>query len=118
MFGLPEHYESLELDSNASPEEIERAYQKRVAELRASRMEDAPEDLAEVESAHTVLSDPAQRAAYDASVRKAEEEEDKKNAEMDAYLQQTTHRHRWSAKGSSGLLDVFDAIWAVLKFFK
>jgi DnaJ-class molecular chaperone len=118
VFGLPEHYESLEIDSKASPEEIERAYQKRVAELRVSLMEDAPEDLAEVEAAHTVLSDPAQRAAYDASIRKAEEEEDKKNAEMDAFLQKSPHRHRWSARGSSGLLDVFDVIWGVLKFFK
>jgi curved DNA-binding protein CbpA len=118
VFGLPEHYESLEIDSKASPEEIERAYQKRVAELRASRMEEAPEDLAEVEAAHAVLSDPAQRAAFDESVRRAEEEEDKKNVELDAFLQQAAHRRRWSAKGSSGLFDVFDAIWAALKFFK
>lgn len=65
MAELPDHYESLEVSSKATLDEMERAYEARLAELLASRVEDAPEELAEVELAYSVLRDPAKRARYD-----------------------------------------------------
>ena len=114
MAPVPDHYESLEITPKATPPEIERAYKGRAAELRASRVEDAPEELAEVEAAYAVLRDPARRARYDADVCKAEEEEDKKSAELDAQLPRNRRRHRKHVDGTSGLLD---ALWSILKLF-
>jgi curved DNA-binding protein CbpA len=115
MAPLPDHYESLEVTAKATPAEVERAYQARAAELRASRVEDAPEELAEVEAAYSVLRDPAKRAKYDEEVRKAEGEEDKKYAELDAKLPRNRRHHHKHVDGISGLLD---AIWLVLKLFR
>ena len=111
---LPDHYETLEIGPTASQQEIERAHKRRAAELRASKVADAPEELAEVEAAYSVLSDPARRAEFDAQLRKKEEEEDKKFVELDAELQRSGH-HRKSVKGSSGWLD---AMGWLLKLFK
>jgi DnaJ-class molecular chaperone len=63
-----------------------------LGELRASKVEDAPEELAEVEEARSVLIDPGRRASYDATVQAAEAEEAKKDAELDAYLQRSGRR--------------------------
>jgi len=115
MAPLPDHYESLEVTAKANPPEIERAYQARAAELRASRVEDAPEELAEVEAAYAVLRDPAKRAKYDEEFRRAEEEEDKKDAELDAELQRNRRHHRKHVDGTSGLLDT---LWSILKLFR
>jgi DnaJ-class molecular chaperone len=112
---LPDHYDSLDLVSTASPEEIERAYLKRAAELRVSQAEDAPVDLADVEEAHSVLSDPARRAAYDARVRKADEEQDKKDAEFDASIPRVGHRHGRRVRRSAG--GVFELIWSAFEIF-
>jgi curved DNA-binding protein CbpA len=74
---LPDYYFDLGAKPEASQEEIDRVYARRVAELRASKVEDAPEELAEVEAAYAVLKDPAQRASYDAKLREEEEAEEK-----------------------------------------
>jgi curved DNA-binding protein len=106
MAGLPDHYESLGIKPTASLKEIELAHARRAAELRASKVEDAPEELAEIEAAFAVLKDPVQRARYDEDLRKEEAEEDQKYAKLDASLPK--HHHRQRVKGSSGLLD---AVW-------
>ncbi len=113
MTELPDYYSDLGVKPRANQQEIEKTYKMRVAELRASKVEDAPEELAEVEAAYAVLGDPGKRASYDAKLRKADEEQDQKDAEMNVYLQ--SHHHRKTVKGSSGWLD---AIWALLKLFK
>jgi DnaJ-class molecular chaperone len=62
--------------------------------LRASESSDAPEELAEVDAAYAVLHDPQQRASYNANLRDAEAEEDRKYAKLDAEMPR--HRHRGS----------------------
>jgi curved DNA-binding protein CbpA len=113
MHGLPEHYEDLGVDSNATTEQIEQAYLKRSAELRASPSGDAPEELAEVETAYAVLRDPAKRAQYDAQVSHAEAKMESKYAELDKLLPRSRHHVRRFNKDSSGWLD---AIWALFKW--
>jgi len=113
MADLPDYYMDLGVPPKANQQEIEKAYGRRVAELRRSKAEDAPEELAEVEAAYAVLRDPNKRSAYDAKVHAADAEDDKKDTEMNAYLK--SHHHRKTNKGSSGWLD---AIWDLLSFFK
>jgi curved DNA-binding protein CbpA len=76
---LPDYYFDLGVKPAATQQEIDRVYARRVAELRASKVEDAPEELAEVEAAYAILKDPAQRASYDAKLREEEEAEEKAN---------------------------------------
>jgi curved DNA-binding protein CbpA len=113
MAELPDYYFDLGVKPAAMAQEIERTYSRRVAELRASRVQDAPEELADAEAAYAVLRDPSKRADYDTKLRAADAEESKKDAEMDDYLQ--SHHHRKRVKGSSGWLD---AIGALFEFFK
>jgi curved DNA-binding protein CbpA len=63
-------YDILEVNRSASAADIERSYKK----LRAELEKDAapPEKLTLVRQAHEVLSDPRQRAAYDASLKSDE----------------------------------------------
>ncbi|HEX3154696.1 MAG TPA: DnaJ domain-containing protein [Candidatus Angelobacter sp.] len=84
MAELPDYYMDLGVDPKASQQEIEKVYGKRVAALRVSIVEDAPEELAEVEAAYAVLRDPQRRSSYDARVRAEDDVEDKKDAEMNA----------------------------------
>jgi len=112
MSSLPDHYESLGISSHATPQEIERAYRQRAAELRRSKVADAAEELEEVQAAYAILGNPEQRARYDAQVRKDEAEDDRKNADLDAYLKR--HHHRKHVSGSTSWLD---AIGAILKLF-
>src|SRR5690349_6976168 len=115
MADLPDYYMDLGVDPKASQQEMEKIYGRRVAELRSSRVEDAPEELAEVEAAYAVLRDPAQRAEYDAKVRAADAEDDKKDAEMNAYLQRSGRRHQKRNRRSGGFLD---ALLDLLSFWK
>jgi curved DNA-binding protein CbpA len=115
MDSVPDHYETLGLTSNATRQEIERAHQKLVKELRASQSSDAPEELAEVDAAYAVLHDPHQRTRYDMVLREAEAEEDKKYAKLDAEIQRTRHHGRKHIEGFSGLLDV---VWWIFKLLK
>jgi curved DNA-binding protein CbpA len=110
-----DYYEALSVSPTATQQELERAYARLAAELRASKIDDAPEELAEVAEAHSVLADPAKRARYDAEVKKTESEEGKKNAELDAYLQRSGRRRRARNRRSGGWLD---AILDILSFFK
>jgi len=113
MDELPDYYMDMGVDPTATQPEIEKVYALRAARLRNSKVEDAPEELAEIEAAYAVLHDPASRASYDAKLRAADAEDEKKDAEMNAYLR--SHHHRKRVKGSSGWLD---AIWDLLSFFK
>lgn len=114
MADLPDYYFDLGVKPTATPQEIDRVYAKRVAELRASTVEDAPEELAEVDAAYAILKDPAKRASYDKSVREEEEADDKKNPELNAYLERS-RRRRGRTRHSGGWLD---AIFDLLNFFK
>lgn len=110
---LPEYYEDLGVSRTASQQEIERVYARRVAALRASTVEDAPEELAEVEAAYAVLHEPQKRSSYDARLKAEEDAEDKKDAELNAYLQ-SHHRHRKRVRRSGSWIDV---IFDLLKLF-
>jgi DnaJ-class molecular chaperone len=110
----PDYYTDLGVDSKASAQEIEKVYGKRVAELRVSKIEDAPEELAEVEAAYAVLRDPQKRSSYDARLKAEDDEDDKKDAEMNAYLQ--SHHRRSNRNRRTG--SWIDAIFDLLKLFK
>jgi len=114
MAELPDYYMDLGVDPKASQQEIEKVYGKRVAELRVSKVEDAPEELAEVEAAYAVLRDPQKRSSYDARLKAADDEDDKKDAEMNAYLQSQHRRAKRNRRTGSWL----DAIFDLLKLFK
>ena len=116
MAELPDYYMDLGVDPKASQQEIEKVYGKRVAELRVSKVEDAPEELAEVEAAYAVLRDPRKRASYDAQLKAEDDEDDKdkKDAEMNAYLQSQHRRAKRNRRTGSWL----DVILDLLKLFK
>jgi curved DNA-binding protein CbpA len=117
MADLPDYYMDLGVKPGASQQEIDKTYTRRVIELRASKVEDAPEELAEVDAAYDVLRDPAKRADYDAKLaaeeRAEDEEYNKKNPEMAAYLERQSHRKRVRRSGSW-----LSAIWDLLDLFK
>jgi len=114
MAELPDYYMDLGVDPKASQQEVEKVYGKRVAELRMSKVEDAPEELAEVEAAYAVLGDPRKRFSYDAHLKAADDEDDKKDAEMNAYLQSQHRRAKRNRRTGSWL----DVILDLLKLFK
>jgi curved DNA-binding protein CbpA len=114
MAELPDYYSDLGAKPNASPQEIDAVYSKRVAQLRASEVEDAPEELAEVEAAYAVLRDPAKRASYDAKLKEEDDEWDKKNPEMATYLKNQSHRSKRVRRSGSWL----SVIWDLLDLFK
>jgi curved DNA-binding protein CbpA len=109
----PDYYMDLGVEPGANQQEIEKVYQKRVAQLRSSTVEDAPDELAEVEAAYAVLHDPGKRSSYDARFKAENEADDKKDAEMNAYLQ-SHHRSKRNRRTGSWI----DAIFDLLKFFK
>ena len=106
----PNYYIDLKVDPKASPQEIEKVYGKRVAELRLSKVEDAPEELAEVEAAYAILRDPQKRFSYDARVKAEDDEDDKKDAELNAYLQSHHRRSKRNRRTGflGGILDLLD----------
>ena len=114
MAELPDYYMDLGVDPKASQQEVEKVYGKRVAELRMSKVEDAPEELTEVEAAYAVLRDPRKRASYDAQLKAEDDEDEKKDAEMNAYLQSQHRRAKRNRRTGSWL----DAIFDLLKLFK
>ena len=105
----PDYYMDLGVDPKASQQQIEKVYGKRVAELRVSKVEDAPEELAEVEAAYAVLRDPQKRSSYDVRL-KAEDDDDKKDAEMNAYLHSHHRRSRRNRRTGflGGILDLLE----------
>src|SRR5579864_3116424 len=114
MAKLPDYYMDLGVDPKASQQEIEKVYGKRVAELRISTVEDAAEELAEVEAAYAVLRDPQKRSSYDARLKAEDDKNDKKDAEMNAYLQSHHHRSKRNRRTGSWLGALLD----LLDFFK
>jgi len=93
-----DYHEALGVHSTATLQEIERAYAELAAHPRASN----------------VLAD-AEGARYKAGVKETEAEEDKKNAELDAYLKRSGRRRRARNRRSGGWLDV---LLDILSFFK
>ncbi|KAL4911663.1 hypothetical protein BDW62DRAFT_215618 [Aspergillus aurantiobrunneus] len=67
--GKKDYYELLEVEQNASPEEIKKAYRKKALELHPDRnfgnIKAATDLFAEIQSAYEVLSDPQERSWYD-----------------------------------------------------
>ncbi|KAL3472402.1 hypothetical protein BJX99DRAFT_249657 [Aspergillus californicus] len=65
-----DYYELLEVEQNASSEEIKKAYRKKALALHPDRnygnVEAATNLFAEIQSAYEVLSDPQERSWYDA----------------------------------------------------
>ena len=114
MAELPDYYMDLGVDPGASQQEVEKVYRKRVAQLRSSTVEDASEELAEVEAAYAVLRDPHKRSSYDARLKAEDDEDDKKDAEMNAYLQ--SHHRRSNRNRRTG--SWIDAFFDLLKLFK
>ncbi|MBZ5505251.1 MAG: DnaJ domain-containing protein [Acidobacteriia bacterium] len=110
MAKLPDYYMDLGVDPKASQQEVEKVYGKRVAELRVSTVEDAPEELAEVEAAYAVLRDPQKRSNYDARLKAEDDEEDKKDAELNAYLQSHHHRRNRNRRSGSWIDVIFDLL--------
>jgi len=80
-------------------------------------VEDAPEELAEVDAAYDVLRDPVKRAKYDAELDAQERQEDeefyKKNPEVKDFMKNQQRRHRNRRTGSW-----IDVIFDLLKLFK
>ncbi|HEX7287744.1 MAG TPA: DnaJ domain-containing protein [Candidatus Angelobacter sp.] len=113
MAELPDYYLDLGVKPTASPRELDQTYQRRIAELRASEVEDAPEELAEVEAAYVFLRDPKKRLEYDAKLKEEDDEWEKKNPEMVNYLKSQHRRSRVRRSGS-----LMDTIWDLLKLFK
>jgi curved DNA-binding protein CbpA len=69
----PNYYVLLQVQPNATAEEIRRAYRRRIAEVHPDKPGNADGELARaVDQARTVLLDPVARARYDA--RRAKED--------------------------------------------
>ncbi|MDG6221493.1 MAG: DnaJ domain-containing protein, partial [Candidatus Thermoplasmatota archaeon] len=64
-----DYYEVLDVDKNASPEEIKRAYRKMAKryhpDMNRENSKEAEEKFKEVSEAYEVLADADKRAAYD-----------------------------------------------------
>ncbi|HSK44068.1 MAG TPA: DnaJ domain-containing protein [Candidatus Binatia bacterium] len=114
MAELPDYYMDLGVEPGANQQEVEKVYRERVAALRASTVEDAPEELAEVEAAYAVLHDPGKRSSYDARLKAEDAAEDKKDAELNAYLQSQHRRSKRNRRTGSWLGALLD----LLDFFK
>ncbi|HVY05292.1 MAG TPA: hypothetical protein VHB46_04900 [Burkholderiales bacterium] len=68
-------YEILGVDAAASGEEIEAAYHARIDELKLATLQD-PNRLRVLQQSRDILTNPNQRATYDASIRRAEPDAD------------------------------------------
>ncbi len=62
-----DHYQALEVTTDASQEEINQAYQQQKQELEQQNTPEAKEQLTQVEAAHQTLNDETNRARYDES---------------------------------------------------
>jgi hypothetical protein len=64
-------YQILGADPKASAQEIEEVYARRLEELKGATIQD-PNKLVVLQQSKAILSDPAQRAAYDMSISERE----------------------------------------------
>jgi molecular chaperone DnaJ len=65
---MKDFYLILQVTRTATPEQIRSAYRRRALELHPDRSGAGGEPFIELQEAYSVLSDPAQRAAYDRQV--------------------------------------------------
>ena len=61
---MADHYQTLGIDRNASPDEIKRAYRKQASQHHPDKGGDTKK-FQDVEEAYRILSDPEKRAQYD-----------------------------------------------------
>ncbi len=82
MESQPSYYELLNLTSDASPEEIRRAYHEAARQLHpdVSTKPGSTELFIKVQKAYEVLSDPKARAKYDKNLPKPDEIEERVSA--------------------------------------
>ena len=71
-------------------------------------------ELAEVEAAYAVLRDPGKRSSYDARLKAEDSAQDKKDAELNAYLQSHHRRPKRNRRTGSWLGMLLD----LLELFK
>lgn len=61
------HYEVLGVDKSADAAQVKRAYRKRAAEVHPDKKDGDAAEMAEVNQAYEVLSDPERRLLYDST---------------------------------------------------
>lgn len=71
MVSGPTHYETLGIRQDAPDEVVRAAYRALMRKLHPDRTTGDPERARELNEAYEVLSDPGERAKYDASLRRA-----------------------------------------------
>jgi DnaJ-class molecular chaperone len=62
---MSDHYSTLGIDRNSTPENIKTAYRKLAAKFHPDRPGGNTEEFQKVQAAYEVLSDPAKKAQYD-----------------------------------------------------
>lgn len=75
---MTDYYKTLQVTRDAEPEVVERAYKALVRKYHPDRRpaeehQRATADMQRINAAYEVLSDPARRRAYDATLPKAHE---------------------------------------------
>ncbi len=95
------HYDTLNISSQATPTEIKQAY-RRLAKLfhPDSQSETAdPDKIIEVNAAYEVLSDPKRRHSYDEQLRSSPSQPQARNRQQrTADAQQSYQRHRQTSQ--------------------
>lgn len=66
---MTDHYETLGVPKDASPEDIKRAFRKQSSQHHPDKPGGSDEAMAKVNAAYAVLSDPARRLGYDQTGR-------------------------------------------------
>jgi curved DNA-binding protein CbpA len=83
------HYERLGIGTDASPDEVREAFRRAVRALHPDRHgEGTTADMASVNRAWWVLSDPGRRSAYDAALQR--EDAARRQEDMDAGMAAAT----------------------------
>ncbi|KAI9670109.1 MAG: hypothetical protein M1829_004837 [Trizodia sp. TS-e1964] len=88
------YYELLSVDRHASDDEIKKAYRKKALELHPDRnfgnIENTTKLFAEVQSAYEILSDPQERAWYDAHRDAILRDDDDVDADSGGHFEHST----------------------------
>jgi curved DNA-binding protein CbpA len=118
-----DHYAVLGVDDDASQSDIKQAFRERALECHPDRAaedrkEEAKNEFLRVRRAFDVLSDPKQRAAYDANGKEASSGESTANGTVHARRsRRQSFKEQWRAKQSQrvrvnrSLFDQIDGLW-------